>query len=65
MFNSAPETAVFKFGIGGWPVASHWLRVRDEIAGEPFGVYLSSSRIEKGHQMLRYVLPGTGSAGIV
>ncbi len=64
MFHSAPEIAVLISG-RGWPAASRWLRVRDKIAGEPFGVYLSSSRAEKFHQMLRYVLPGTGSAGFV
>ncbi len=35
VFHSAPE------------IASRWLRVRDMIAVEPFGVYLSSSRTEK------------------
>ncbi len=57
VLHSAPEIAVLIW-------ASRWLRVRDMIAGEPFAVYLSSSRTEKGHQMLRYVLPGTGSAGV-
>ncbi len=46
VFHSAPEIAVLIWG-RGWPVASRWLRVRDMIAGEPFGVYLSSSRTEK------------------
>ncbi len=64
VFHRAPEIAVLNLGSGS-PVASRWLRVRDMIAGEPFGVYLSSSRTEKGHQMLRYLLPGTGSAGFV
>ncbi len=59
VFHSAPEIAVLNLG------SSRWLRVRDMIVGEPFGVYLSSSRTEKGHQMLPYVLPGTGSAGFV
>ncbi len=63
VFHSAPEIAVLIWG-RGWPVASRWVLVRDKIAGEPFGVYLSSSKTE-GHQMLRYVLPGTGSAGFV
>ncbi len=64
VFHSAPEIAVLNL-VSGWPVASRWLQVRDKITGEPFGVYLSSSRTEKGHQMLRYVLPRTGSAGFV
>ncbi len=64
MFHIAPETAVLIWDRGS-PVANHWLLVRDKLAGEPFGVYLSSSRTEKGHQILRYVLPRTGSAGFV
>ncbi len=34
------------------------------IADEPFGVYLSSSRTEKDHQMLRYVLLGQEALGL-
>ncbi len=63
MYHSAPETAVLNLGSG--MVRSQSLaRVRDKIAGEPFEFYLSSSRSEKGDQKLRFVLSGTGSAGV-
>ncbi len=62
VFHSAPETAVLNLGSG---MARSQSRARDKIAGKPFGAYISSSRSKKVDQLLRYVLPGTGSTGFV
>ncbi len=53
VLHNGPETALLNLGQGR-PVASHWLRVRDRRASEPFAVCIAFSRTEIGDPTLHY-----------